>query len=294
MKCRNCNNINPKSALKCGNCNAPLDGSMVDENIGSERNEKGEVICKNCRSNNAMDALKCQKCNAPLDGSMILNNLNQSRQKEPQLQCKNCKTPNLVDALKCVNCNAPLDGSMVLQSTSKTAKKMKHSTAVFYSSNQAAPTQQCSRCFYPNESGTNTCLQCGHTLILPANNINLEIEKTASNKSPKASTMTINPWIEKPKKQAQFVLVSLESDGKTEKNKRSFGGEKVDLNRANLDKENITITSDVQASIVYSENGWSIENKSAMGTTFIKVNGQVGLQDGDIILMGNRLFKFKV
>ncbi len=298
MKCRNCNNINPKSALKCNNCNAPLDGSMIADSVVSDPRENGEVICKNCRSQNSINALRCQVCNAPLEGSMVLNSNAQPHLKESQVQCKNCKTSNQADALKCINCNAPLDGSMVLFSNPTTAKRMEHTTAPLLVDQQAHPSIQCVRCFYPNESGSSFCLQCGQELsFIP---ITKEKEKnqnnTGNDESPtvrKTSSMTINPWIEQAHHIAQFSLVPIEPDKKVEKSELLFVGSEVVLNRENLDKGNNTITSDVQASISYDQDGWSIENKSVMQTTFIRVDSKVKLHDGDIILMGNRLFKFK-
>ena len=72
----------------------------------------------------------------------------------------------------------------------------------------------------------------------------------------------------------------------------SYSGEQIVLNRANTDPNNHTITSKRQAILTHDDNGWFLENQSEHNSTFIQVNKRMKLQDGDIIMMGNRLFVF--
>lgn len=298
MKCKNCNTTNSPSALKCTNCNAPLKGSMVEEVPSSGRSGKGSVVCKNCRSQNPVNALKCGQCNAPLAGSMVIDDIETHGLSDAQVQCRNCKSVNPADVLKCHNCNAPLDGSMVLQPKVRSVKKMEDSTVAFRPDRQDGRTVQCAQCFYPNTSGTLVCVQCGQELsgiaarhepeIIPSN-----IKTPKASPPKKASSMTVNPWLEQPKKVEKFSLIPLEADGKTECPELRFAGLEIELKRDNLDPGNNTITSDIQAFVTFEDGTWSIENKSVMETTFIRVNGKIALQDGDVILVGNKLFRFK-
>ena len=73
----------------------------------------------------------------------------------------------------------------------------------------------------------------------------------------------------------------------------SFIGESVELNRDNTDPTNNTITSKVQAEISCENGVWSIEDKSAQGTTFIQAKRKIALEDGDVVMLGNRKFIFK-
>lgn len=74
--------------------------------------------------------------------------------------------------------------------------------------------------------------------------------------------------------------------------KREYEGSEVILNRQNTDPDNLTITSQKQAALIFEDGKWYIEDRSAFKTTYIRVARRVELQDGDILAMGNREFKF--
>lgn len=69
-------------------------------------------------------------------------------------------------------------------------------------------------------------------------------------------------------------------------------GDEVSLNRENTDPGNMSITSRVQAVITRKDDQWYIEDKSEQKTTFVQASSPQLLKDGDIILLGNRLFVF--
>jgi len=71
-----------------------------------------------------------------------------------------------------------------------------------------------------------------------------------------------------------------------------FDGETHVLNRANVDPDNVTITSKAQAEIVNVDGEWYLEDKSILRTTFIQVNKRTKIAKGDIIVLGNRRFLF--
>ncbi len=73
----------------------------------------------------------------------------------------------------------------------------------------------------------------------------------------------------------------------------SYSGDEITLNRANTDSNNNSITSKVQAVITREGDEWYIENRSEMQTTLIRVDRKMRLQDGDVIVLGNRMFEFK-
>ncbi len=114
MKCNNCGSNNPSDALKCQNCNAPLQGSMIQPSgIKKKKQIPAEgKACKNCGFENPEDALKCKQCNAPLQGSMILSGSNPEpliaqpvESKQETKTCPSCGYPNIPDAISCVQCN---------------------------------------------------------------------------------------------------------------------------------------------------------------------------------------------
>lgn len=66
----------------------------------------------------------------------------------------------------------------------------------------------------------------------------------------------------------------------------------IEVNRANLDAANNTITSKVQAEFTFSEGKWHIKDCSEKKSTFIQVAETHELKEGDILLIGNKRFIF--
>jgi hypothetical protein len=69
-------------------------------------------------------------------------------------------------------------------------------------------------------------------------------------------------------------------------------GDKVALNRDNVDPGNATITSQVQATVVLIDGKWHLVNNSTQQTSFVLAKEPIPLQKGDIILLGDRKFEF--
>lgn len=73
----------------------------------------------------------------------------------------------------------------------------------------------------------------------------------------------------------------------------NFEGQETILNRSNADPENLTITSRQQASIALKNGKWTLTDLSDQQTTFVHPRKDgYELHEGDIILLGNRLFVF--
>ena len=56
--------------------------------------------------------------------------------------------------------------------------------------------------------------------------------------------------------------------------------------------ENKTITSKEQAELVFKDGHWTIVDKSEQHTTFVLASREIELQNGDIVMLGNQLFRF--
>lgn len=72
-----------------------------------------------------------------------------------------------------------------------------------------------------------------------------------------------------------------------------YQGEQITLNRSNTEPANLSITSKIQAELTYEDGKWFISDKSEYETTYIQVQGKMELKPGDIILLGDRRFKFE-
>ena len=73
----------------------------------------------------------------------------------------------------------------------------------------------------------------------------------------------------------------------------NFSGDYVQLKRENTDPTNNTITSKVQAEITNENGKWFIQDKSSQNSTLVHAGRKIELEDGDIIILGNRKFTFK-
>ena len=70
-------------------------------------------------------------------------------------------------------------------------------------------------------------------------------------------------------------------------------GSEVILTRDNTEPGNLSITTQEQAVVSHANGHWYIEDLSEQKTTFVQASQKIELHDGDIILLGNRLFEFK-
>ena len=105
-------------------------------------------------------------------------------------------------------------------------------------------------------------------------------------------TTTVHPWI--PMQEgATFSLTPLGANDEKTAETLIFEGEEVKLTRRNLDAFNKTITSKTQAIIRKKDGEWYIINESKLKTTYIRIDKITKLRSGDIILIGNRQFKFE-
>ena len=65
------------------------------------------------------------------------------------------------------------------------------------------------------------------------------------------------------------------------------------MNRENTEVSNRTITSKEQAEIVFEDGHWYLLDRSELRTTFIQANRKIEIIPDDIIVLGDRRFKFE-
>ena len=213
------------------------------------------------------------------------------------MRCKNCGWENPDTNTRCEKCSSPLSGGVSsqpasYQSAQQNFNKTVNEAAVFPDS-PAMGANICPRCGYPMRPGVSICPNCHsnpteieaqvHPIVAPAA------------KMVKASPIqgTVNPWVQVAPAN-KCVLEPIMQDGSDTPNALHLKGDAHDLNRANLDPDNQTITSKTQAHLTCEDGQWFIEDKSAQHTTFIYAGAKTALKEGDVILMGNRQFIFHV
>mgnify|MGYP001752542016 FL=1 len=72
-----------------------------------------------------------------------------------------------------------------------------------------------------------------------------------------------------------------------------YEGKSIILNRENTEVSNRTITSKEQAEIVFEDGYWYLLDRSELRTTFIQANRKIEIIPDDIIVLGDRRFKFE-
>jgi rubredoxin len=204
------------------------------------------------------------------------------------MRCSNCGWENPNHLTRCEKCNTPLS-SPSYQAAPAAAPQQNYNKTV----NEAAifpdvPAQDanvCPQCGYPMRPGVTECPNCHY---------GAQVASAPAPKQVKVSPAqgTVNPWVQVAPT-AKCVLEPIAQEGVDSPAALHLKGDAHELNRANLDPENQTITSKVQACLTCEDGQWFIEDKSAQHTTFIYAGQKTALKDGDVILMGNRQFIFR-
>lgn len=215
------------------------------------------------------------------------------------MRCMNCGWENPDNLMKCEKCNSPLESNIPHDASARPVPEHQEvlrgtiSEQRIFADSVSTDNEGncCPKCGYPLRDGLHRCPNCGEYLdsVKQSSTPKKEFHNVAHNHN-----ATVNPWAN-PNAGKSFKLEPVAWDGeKDTPSAQSFIGESVELNRDNTDPTNITITSKVQAEISHDHGVWSIEDKSSQSTTFIQAKRKIELEDGDIIMLGNRKFIFKV
>lgn len=145
---------------------------------------------------------------------------------------------------------------------------------------------KCSSCgFYPlraTPSSTAPCPNCGFTGAGGAQPTVVEGQSKAHLKK----TQMFGEISFDDAKPSKFKLVE------NNQQERSFEGKSVTIGREEIDPENFSLSTE-HATFEQVDGKWMLSNQSSNGFTFIQVKGRVEVQDGDIIVIGNKIFQFK-
>ena len=244
------------------------------------------------------------------------------------MRCKNCGWPNEPGETTCKKCHAPLDASPIESSTivqnppmPDMASELKKTVLEPRIMNQpvdnrpVASGNNCPQCGFPLRPNSEKCPKCG-TPVVKGNMVNNNRQDTVidgiglpnpntPNDSPYSKGVgfkhmnnaqkTVNPYLEgfEPVPACTLKPIKRSSERKGF-DSVEYEGEEILLNRGNTDPENVTIASEEQA-VITKENGkWYIVDKSETKTTFVQASNKTELEDGSVILLGNRLFEFHI
>lgn len=215
------------------------------------------------------------------------------------MRCMNCGWENPDNLTKCEKCNSPLNVNRSLghkpvmeQGGREEVSSLKGTISerrVFEDSIPEVKNPECPECGYPLRVGMKHCPNCGADVERP-----IKAPTKPQPVSEKKFNATVNPWAN-PNAGRCFTLKPVPWDNeRTEPSELSFVGDSIELNRANTDPSNNTITSKVQAEISYVNGRWLLKDRSSQGTTYVHAGKEIILEDGAVIMLGNRKFVFKV
>ena len=211
------------------------------------------------------------------------------------MRCQFCGWDNPQGKETCEKCNKPLGSSV---------SEVNDSRHESFSGNQSRPTdRQVDISFNPKatvrenkcQDNVEICPNCGYKLDngeCPSCGYLSSQAGCDCRKTQRPKRKNVEEEIEKTKKTFSLIPIS-EETGQPEGDAILYEGGDVVLNRENTDPNNSTITSDQQACVSFEDGTWGIEDKSGLQTTFIQAARRIVLHEGDLILMGNQLYRFE-
>jgi hypothetical protein len=235
--------------------------------------------------NNADGASDCEKCGASLSGGSSAS----VPPPSPQAGSSDAK-------------KTMMGGGQQLPDTSQAKKTVMGSgqqmpswdasgggASASNTSSQASGDLTCGKCgFYPLRApvaAASPCPNCGFAggpgqAAQPA-------QGGGISKADMKKTLAFSEvFFEAPEKTPKFTL--LEND----RVERPFEGKEVSVGRENIDANNFSISGQ-HALFEHIDGKWVVSNQSSNGVTLVQVKGKAEIQDGDLILIGNKLFRFK-
>ena len=279
MRCNNCGWDNAPGSSVCVKCGHPLQsgepqyqdpykGVNVPNYNGGEGAPRPTV-------------LNSQRAEPTPRPTRIVNSAdlqNQAAMKATVAQapksCPHCGYPVVGDFTSCPNCGSSLNAAI-------TAIQQPVEPAVEKKANQLeldiAEEVKCDKCGSMVSIDFSFCPKCGERIHLPT--VRAIIHKPT-------------PAPEPPKPKCHLTIIPEEGE-RTEAVKNDYEGDSIILNRENTEQDNRTITSKEQAELICEDGKWYVLNRSELGSTYLEANRKLALEPGDIIVLGDRRFKFE-
>jgi len=150
----------------------------------------------------------------------------------------------------------------------------------------------CPNCKYPISGASKFCPNCSQDLT---KDVKVEIKKPSQKMSKERKAQkTVNIFASEHKVEEELVrLTEIKQNGEKQLELTSED-KKIVLNNVSLDQEeNAAISSNVHAELINFEGEWYIVNRTSAGTTFIAAHKPQKISEGDIILIGNTIYRFE-
>lgn len=256
MRCKNCGWPNKPNETTCSKCHSPLEQDSVGQSFGDMSGYGGTPSTPLNRTVMEDDVFGGR----PSSQDVVQE---PERQDEPTQSCPKCGYPTRPGTEKCPNCKFPLGHGPSRPVSSG------------YEPQRAEPSR-------PQPAPTEREEEHRHRPT-----------RLDSSANPGKFRGTINPYMMNVEIEPTFVLKPLKRvNERHDLEDVEYEGKTVVLKRDNTEPNNPSITSREQAVVSREGDRWFIEDKSEQKTTFVQAANKIELHDGDVILLGNRLFVF--
>ena len=276
MRCNNCGWDNAPGSSVCVKCGHPLqsgDSHYQDPYNGvnvPNYNGGGEPTPR-------PTVLNSQQSEPTPRPTRIVNSAdlqNQAAMKatvsEAPKSCPHCGYPVVGDFNSCPNCGASLGA--VITAVHQPVEKKEDQLEL-----DIAEEVKCDKCGTMVSIDFSFCPKCGERIHLP---------------TVRAIRHKPTPAPEPPKPKCHLTIIPEEGEI-TQAIKNDYEGDSIILNRENTEQDNRTITSKEQAELICEDGKWYVLNRSELGSTYLEANRKLALEPGDIIVLGDRRFKFE-
>lgn len=252
MRCFNCGWDNNSSSSICVKCGQVLVNNSRDENDGLSASSPADNMLKS-------------KETAVFPAGGVLGNRITSIQQITK--CPSCSYPVAGNFENCPNCGTLL--KKVLRATTE-VKRQQESISL------EDEKMNCQECGQEVLMSSTYCPHCGKRLHKPT--IRRQVKHTIETEQ-----------ISRPKCSLEIIPEEGEC---VDIEKKEYEGQSIILNRENTDIDNRSITSKEQAELTFEDGYWYLIDKSELQTTYIQATRKIELQAEDIIVLGDRRFKF--
>lgn len=307
MRCNNCGWDNAPGSTSCVKCGHPLQ----IENVGYNANNdpyQGVKMPNNYHGSEPQPRptiINSQPAETPVPrptrvayGPIQQDQMLKSTIVQTPKSCPHCGYPVVGSFTSCPNCGAEIapkpttiQNSATPPSTDPVPKAAPEATpivapitipvtsAVKAGLKDLGIDEQlkCNKCGAEVSVEFSFCPKCGERIHLPT-------IRAIRHKS--------TPPPEPPKPKCHLTLVP-EEEEQTEPIRIDYEGASIILTRENTEANNRTITSKEQAELICEDGKWFVLNKSELGSTYLEAGRKLELQQGDVIVMGDRRFKFE-
>ena len=275
MRCNNCGWDNAPGSSACVKCGHPLQmgGAQYEDpykGVNVPNYNSGEPTPR-------PTVLNSQQVEPKPRPTRIVNSsdfqsqtpLNATVAQAPK-NCPHCGYPVVGNFTSCPNCGASFGAA---QTAIQNALERKPETMEL----DIAEEVKCDKCGTMVSIDFSFCPKCGERIHLPT--VRAIRHKPA-------------PAPEPPKPKCHLTIIPEEGEI-TEVFTNDYEGDSIILNRENTEQNNRTITSKEQAELICEDGKWFVINRSELGSTYLEANRKLAIEPGDVIVLGDRRFKFE-